>query len=279
MDRELALLKGGSALFLTDYHTHTLCSPDSSAPLAQMAQAALDTGLSELCTTDHCDLLTLDGKPDDSFQWEDIDLQLSQARVLFDGRLPIRLGLELGEAWEDLPAAREIVDHPGLDLVLGSVHNLSSAAGGGDFYFMDYREEATCFAVLDDYFHSMSILAGLDCCDVLAHIIYPLRYMERDGAHISLSRYEEQLRSIFRTAIDLGKGIEVNTCRGQNIEDWRDILATYKDCGGEILTLGSDAHAPADVGRGIPAAARLVKEMGFTYVAAYENRQPKFVKL
>ena len=50
-------------MYLTDSHTHTLRSPDSDAPLAQMARAAVAAGLAELCVTDHCDLLGLYGEP------------------------------------------------------------------------------------------------------------------------------------------------------------------------------------------------------------------------
>ena len=44
-------------MYLTDYHTHSLCSPDGKYPLTAMAQAAVDAGLAELCVTDHWDLV------------------------------------------------------------------------------------------------------------------------------------------------------------------------------------------------------------------------------
>ena len=49
------------AMFLVDYHTHSCCSSDSTARLEDMAFAARQTGLAELCTTDHCDLQQEDG--------------------------------------------------------------------------------------------------------------------------------------------------------------------------------------------------------------------------
>ena len=119
----------------------------------------------------------------------------------------------------------------------------------------------------------------MDCYDVLGHIIYPLRYMNRrDGNHVALERYLPQLRRIFTTVAARGRGIEVNTCRGETVEDWREVLTLYRDCGGKIVTLGSDAHAPADVGRGIPQAAALLKELGFD-LAVYEKRQAKLIPL
>ena len=44
-------------MILADCHTHSLCSPDSEAPMPAMAQRATELGLTTLCLTDHCDLL------------------------------------------------------------------------------------------------------------------------------------------------------------------------------------------------------------------------------
>ena len=49
-------------MYYADYHTHSRLSPDSDAPLLDMAEAAARAGLSELCITDHYDLVEMDGK-------------------------------------------------------------------------------------------------------------------------------------------------------------------------------------------------------------------------
>lgn len=267
-------------MFFPDYHTHSLCSFDGAAPLTDLCQAAVAAHLTELCLTDHCDLVNTQNKPDLSFRWEPIEEQLALARSRFEGRLTIRKGVEVGSAWEFPDFARELTSRPGLDFVLGSVHNLSLADGGTDFYYVNFKSDADCYYVLDRYFDCMERLAQMDCYDVLAHIIYPLRYMNgRDGQHAALDRYQPQLRRIFKTVIGKGKGIEVNTCRGETVEDWRWTLELYKDCGGTILTLGSDAHRPEDVGKGIQAAAALVKALGFPSIARYVQRQPELVQI
>lgn len=267
-------------MFLADYHTHSLCSPDGTAPLVQMAQAALDAGMDELCLTDHCDFIDYHGNPDFSFQWEPIELQLLQAEPKFRGKLPIKKGLELGEPWEDPALAQKIYSHRDVDFVLGSVHNLPLSLGGTDLYEMKFKDEEQCYWVLDKYFASMDTLAHMDCYDVLAHVIYPLRYMnDRDGNHVTLDRYEFRLRRIFRTVVEKGRGIELNTCRGLTVEDWRWPLELYKKCGGLIVTLGSDAHTPEDVGKGIREGAALLKELGFLYVATYDKHNTKLIRI
>ena len=264
---------------LTDCHMHTLCSPDGCAPLTDMAAAALVAGMDAICVTDHCDLLDVHGKPDASFRWEPVEEQLALARPLFEGRLPIRKGVELGEAWTDPDLATRIALRDGIDFVIGSVHNLSRADGGLDFYYVNYSCEEACHKVLRSYFGCMEVLSTLPCFDVVGHVIYPLRYMnERDGNHVTLDTYLPQLERIFHNLIAHDKGIEVNTCRGRTVEDWRQTLSVYKDCGGRIVTLGSDAHEPQDVGKGIAQAAALLKEFGFD-LAVYEKRRPTFYKL
>jgi histidinol-phosphatase (PHP family) len=59
----------------------------------------------------------------------------------------------------------------------------------------------------------------------------------------------------------------------------RPWLALYRELGGEILTVGSDAHVPENVGQGVPEAYDLIRAAGFRYIAVYEGRKPRFVKM
>ena len=157
-------------------------------------------------------------------------------------------------------AAAAICARPEADFILGSVHNLSPERGGTDLFFLDFSTVQACYDALDDYLASLALLAATDFYDVLAHLIYPLRYMQ---APVTLNRYQDAIRAILRTAVEKGRGMEVNTCRGRTLEEWRPILALYRDCGGEIVTVGSDAHTPADVGKGVRAACALLRECGY----------------
>ena len=260
-------------MYLTDYHTHTERSPDSSAPLAEMAEAAVAAGLDELCVTDHCDLLGLYGEPVDGYDWPPALEQYAAVAPRYAGKLTIRLGLEFGMGHLNPEASRAILNRPELDFVLGSIHNLCPEKGGTDFYYVDYPDDAACYAALDDYFTSMAQLAVTDFYDVLSHIIYPLRYMARP---ISLDRYGDLLDTIFRAAAERGRGIEINTWRGRTLKEWLPILRQFKARGGEIVTIGSDAHTPDGVGKGSAAACALLKDAGFRYFATYEKRKAVF---
>ena len=99
----------------------------------------------------------------------------------------------------DPAAAAAICARPEADFILGSIHNLCPEKGGTDLYVVPYPDEAACCAALDDYFASMALLADTDFYDVLAHIIYPLRYME---VPVSLEPYYGRIRAILRTAVE-----------------------------------------------------------------------------
>lgn len=268
-------------MYLTDYHTHTLCSPDSQTPLEDQAEQAVRLGLRELCTTDHCDLIQEDGQTIHQLDWTPILEQYDRVRAAYQGRLNVKLGLELGGAPTDPEAAGAILSASPVDFVIGSIHNLDLSAGGLDFYYVSYRTREDCFRALDNYISSLAKLALMpEHYDVLGHIIYPLRYMTGvPGGPVTLEKYQQQLRDIFTAAVSAGRGIELNTYRGRTLEPWRPILELYRSCGGEIVTLGSDSHTAQEVGAGIQEGQELLKAAGFRYQAVYQRRTPQFIKL
>ena len=85
-------------MYLADHHIHSCCSPDSEAPLSEMLRAAQAAALSDLCATDHCDLLDLDGGRVTGLDWAPILTQYQAARGDCPAGVKLRLGLELGGA-------------------------------------------------------------------------------------------------------------------------------------------------------------------------------------
>ena len=242
-------------MYLADHHIHSCCSPDSEAPLSEMLRAAQAAALSDLCATDHCDLLDLDGGRVTGLDWAPILTQYQAARG-------------------------DCLSGADLDFVIGSIHNLSPAKGGKDFYFLDYTTPRACYEALDDYFDSLAQLVHLDCWDTMGHIIYPLRYMQKIPGHpVTLERYQDRLRALLTGVAQAGRAIEVNTWCGRTVTQWQPLLELYRDCGGELITLGSDAHRPEDVGKGIAQAQELLRTVGFRYFTVYHRRTPQFIRL
>ena len=51
------------------------------------------------------------------------------------------------------------------------------------------------------------------------------------------------------------------------------------ELGGEIITIGADAHTPDKIGYAFDKAADVLRECGFSYYAVFKNRRPVFHKL
>lgn len=271
-------------MYLCDMHSHTKISPDSEAELADTAQAAVRAGLQEFCVTDHCDMLDLEGKPVTSFDWPAAKAQYHGVKQALGGSLILRLGLELGSAPYDPEAARAILDQGGgeLDFVLGSLHNWIGREGGRDLAFSDYRDhpELSRQAVESTLEHTWTLVTRCpDCYDSLAHIVYPLRYIHRDGGTLSIADYEERVRAIFAEVAKTEHAMEVNVCRGKDLEPWPPLLRWFRECGGRLVTVGADAHRAEDVARGIPQALEMIKAAGFPDVATFQGRKPVLHKL
>lgn len=262
-----------------DCHTHSRVSPDSNAPMVEMAKQALEYGLDVMCLTDHCDLLSLEGERTLDYDWQVVLRERKQMLDAFGTKLDLPLGIEFGMAHLYPEAAEKILSQPGLDFVIGSCHNMDEKDGGRDFFMLSYDTLDECYQALDNYFASMEKMAAAPYYDVVGHVIYPLRYMNGPYDTPSLDRYRDQIRQILRLAIDSGRGIEINTWKGQTLEAWIPLLKDYKQLGGEIITVGSDAHAPGPLARGVREAYQIMQDCGFRYVAVYHQRKPEMFRL
>lgn len=255
-------------MFLADYHTHSDFSSDGKDSIPGLLAAAGEAGLMELCVTDHCDISI---GVSEVFPAKERYRAFEEARA--ENRTDVKplLGIELGEAIFDLESAGAAVEACPYDFIIGSHHALR---GEQDFYYLRYSSEEECHSLLTRYIDELCELAEWGRFDVLGHIHYPMRYMGRQGLSVSLlPRFEGALRGLFGLLARKGLGIEVNV--SGNLP-FADVLALYRRCGGEIVTIGSDAHSAAAVGKGITAGAEMCREAGFARIAAFEQRRVRF---
>ena len=264
-------------MYLADYHIHSRVSPDARRSMAELAEAAIAAGLDEICFTDHMEPVGWGvTTPRESFPWEDLSADFAEARAAAGDRIQLRLGIELGDApWALENTERLLAQAPPLDFVIGSIHMLSERYGGMDLYFFDPKDEAEARAGMADYLGQVRRLAAWGRFSVLGHLTLPVRYLnENRGFHLTFDGFEEEIREILRMLIDRGVGIELNTNRG-NLplpdEKW---LRMYRELGGEIITLGTDAHNRRYVGCAIRERQELLRACGFTRFCTFEGLRP-----
>ena len=264
-------------MYLADYHTHSRVSPDARRSMTEMAEAAIAAGLDELCFTDHMEPVGWGvTTPRESFPWQELAEEFAAARAAVGDRIVLKLGIELGDApWALENTERLLAQAPPLDFVIGSIHMLSERYDGMDLYFFDPEDEAAARAGMADYLGQVRKLAEWGRFSVLGHLTLPVRYLnENRGFHLTFDGFEAEIAEILRILIQKGVGIELNTNRGnQPLPDGK-WLRMYRELGGEILTLGTDAHSRRYVGCAIRERQRLLRECGFTRFCTFEGRQP-----
>ena len=271
---------------LCDYHIHSICSEDGHYTMAEMALSSYKAGVRRMCITDHCDLddyMTGYPKAGSYDHRERAIAMYKEALAQIPADMELYYGMELGEGNHDPARAAEIAASAELDFVLGSLHNLEKKQ---DFYEMRYTSMAECMSLMDEYADELIDLSKLGFYDVMAHIGYTIRYMRRDGFNVAfdLKNFGDKTETILKNLIANGKGIEIN-CSGFHTENIgapipsEDILRLYKQLGGEIITVGSDAHRTEQAGRGLAEGLDMLRELGYKYYAVFKNRKPEFIKL
>ena len=102
-------------------------------------------------------------------------------------------------------------------------------------------------------------------------------------SNFSYQAYADLIDEILKTLIEEEKGIELNTAGfreglGQP-NPCADIIKRYRELGGEIITVGSDAHEAANVGADFDKASDILTACGFKYYAIFEGRTPEYFKI
>ncbi|MDE6730579.1 MAG: histidinol-phosphatase HisJ family protein [Oscillospiraceae bacterium] len=274
---------------LLDCHTHTKFSPDSDADPLRMYNRAKEIGLKVWAITDHVELCryysqdfyqTEPRNEEDFFDYRSIfENSVSENYQMQYKNLIFCNGIELGEPNADFQLAEKLYQDQRLDFVIASLHELPDYL---DFYFLDYQQE-NIRELLEQYFAILLEITKHNCYDVLGHLTYPVRYLAEAGIAISMQDYRDCIAEILKSVISHGKGIELNTsgyrqAYGKPFPD-EELLRLYRDLGGKILTFGSDAHCPEDLGKGIPEGMALAKACGFENAAYYLNHNAYYINL
>ena len=247
-----------------------------------MADAAIEKGLKTLTFTDHCDF-DYPNVPDPDLFLMKKPLYFATLRELqerYKTKVEILIGVEIGLAAEHAEAITAFAEGEPFDFIIGSSH----VVHGRDPYIPGYFDGISESEGYGQYFRSIPENAqAIKCYNVYGHLDYVVRY----GPNKDLDYHPYDYLDIFdpglKTIIAEGKGIELNTggwTRGlKQAHPHLDLLKRYLELGGEIITVGSDAHSPNSVGYGFTQAEELLKTAGFKYYAVYKAQKPRFFPL
>jgi histidinol-phosphatase (PHP family) len=260
---------------LIDCHTHTNISPDADkrATVELYCKKARNIGLKYIAVTEHLEINKYDEEKD---TFEKSMSENTRQKEHFPYLIS---GLEMGQATQDFTIAEKVLEDKRLDFVIGSIHELP---GREDFAFINYHNLNTKYLLKENFLEILR-LCKWGKFDVLGHLTYVLRYMSKAGINTDLQPYNEIIAESFRELISKGKGIEINTSGLRQIygKTFPTIkyVKLFKDLGGDVISVGSDAHNASDLCRGIKEGAEMALEAGFEYLTVFKERKPIKIKI
>lgn len=256
-----------------DCHMHSRVSFDGRETGIDMAMAAKKAGLKEICFTDHLDYDPLGTMPNLAFDTAAYAAEYDNLEV---PGLIIRRGMEFGLTPDNRNQFQLDLQRRPFDFVLGSIHFVD----GLDVYYPEYWQGKTLFQAQRRYLEAT--LASVEVhedYDVLAHLTYICKTTANpDPKPLVYDEHRAILDQILRTLVAKEKGMEMNTSgvdRCGGFLPTADFFLRFKELGGRIVTVGSDAHTASRVGQYTTDACSILKDI-FGYVCTFEGRKPIF---
>lgn len=267
---------------MKDSHVHTNISHDGISTINEYIAHAKNIGVDEITFTEHYD------------DYTDIKTNLKILNVLhyyqeynytkrIDRNFKTNFGIEFGLQPNERTRKKleDLIRFYPLDFVIGSSHITCKKDIAKDNSFFDglSRQEAYL-----KYFNEvLENIKLYNEFDVYGHLDYIVRYGNYDLKRIDYKEFMDILDEILINLIKKDKGIEINTSGIRyglkSVHPNFEILKRYKELGGKIITIGSDAHKTSDLASHFSLAYNLLEEAGFDSVATYHNRIPEFTKI
>jgi len=267
-------------MIISDFHVHSSFSGDSKTEMEVIIKHAIDKKIQNLCFTEHHDLDLQNN--DTSFQ---LDFQTYYDTFLklkdqYSNAIGLLLGIELGIQPHLYSELSKIAKNHPYDFILCSSH----VAKGIDPYFPEYFVGKTKEVAYSEYFETiLTCVKNFSDYDVYAHLDYVIRYGPYEDKHYKIKDYQDLIDEILKTIIHKNKGIEINTAGFKyNLGDSHpssEVIKRYRELGGEIITVGSDAHHPNQLCNYFDLAHNILLDAGFKYYTIFEGRKPEFIKL
>lgn len=263
---------------IVDYHVHSTNSFDGKSSIEEMCRKALKIGISEICFTEH---FSVDER-DVSYgflNYKKYSSEVENAKKEFRKNLIINKGLEIGEPHltQYKKELRYQLGEMELDFIIGSVHNIDGVK------LRTYMQDKSKYDVYYDYFKEVYNMVTNSDIDIVGHMDLMKRYAYEIHGNYDFQDYRKIIGDILKVVIQKGIGIEVNGSGYENKvgEPYpsKEVLLLYRKLGGEIITVGSDAHYYENLAKHNLKIINMLKEMGFKYLHVFKARKRKAIEI
>ena len=270
---------------MIDLHIHSTCSADGGASIAEYARRAQELGLVEVGLCEHVDFDLRDQSHGylDPARY-DREMATGQATA---PEIRLRQGVEITYQASLEAEIRAWLAGRSWDYVIASVHLVDyddgwamvSEPSAVEAYFGRHSQRQAYLP----YFEELLRAARSGLGDVLGHFDLVKRYGTEHYGRLEPEAFADEIRAVLRAAVETGVGLEINTAglRQAPGEPYPGltVLRWYREMGGEIVTVGSDAHLVEHLAAGTDQALAMALAAGFTAITTFEARAPRWIAI
>ena len=254
-----------------DYHLHSEFSFDSTETIDNICRKAIEMKIREIVLTDHVEFGTEDGNV-----WPDFnkrEMVLEQCRKQYGTKLQIKSGVETGQPQRNLLLEKKFFEDNKFDFVISSIHVVGDTGRPSKYEFT----EQNYFSYFEQYFAESKELADKGNYDVVGHVTFPFRYVPVEILQkYPIELFKKDYMELFEIIAGRNKGIEINTSglrtNLQATMPSLEIVKWFKECGGRIVTIGSDGHSVRSAFSGLEEGYRVLQIAGFESQCFFLNR-------
>lgn len=252
-------------MMIFDTHMHTVFSTDSKMTLEQVLLKQKELGIGVIIT-EHMDL-----------KYPEPDSFMFDVKKYFETYNPYRkenfkIGVEVGMRQDCLEDNCKLIERYPFDFVIGSIHVIDNI----DIYEACFYEKSKA-EVYQRYFTAMlECVECYDCIDSLGHIDYIARYARYEDKEVYYHECSEAIDKVLTVIAEKNMALEINTRRLESQSAAQLLMPIYHrfyELGGRMITIGSDAHRPQEIGKGFQTALTMAKEAGLKPVY-FNERKP-----
>ncbi|MCB2153307.1 histidinol-phosphatase [bacterium] len=259
---------------MVDLHNHTPYCHHAEGRPEEFVEKARALGIREFGFAEHSPwMFQYEDDPPIAPTWDEFrayEEDLEKLRdQLADDDINLRIGIEVDFVPEQFETARSFTANYPFDFHIGSVHNL------GDWIFdhPDHLEEwdgRDVDAVYEEYFQALKSMLGWGLIDIVAHLDLPKKF-----GHLPGNGYYGLVEELIPVILDSGAVVEINTAgKDKPVGEYYPSIPIIRRLAGAgvPLTIGSDAHRPAEVGRYRDEVLTILRECGVTELFSFDNR-------
>lgn len=257
---------------LADYHVHSPFSADATEQeVEDIFKKAIKGNVKEVCITDHRDVKT-PINPGGKNEPNHTELRkiVSELQPKYPDVI-VKVGCEYSLHTKNAAELEWALKEHDLNFVIASVHATEEYVFSRQIsQFGDDDHEAIHLNYLTTMYDGIK---STNAYSVVGHFDGIERYNK--NYPLDFIKHRDLLYALLQTLADNDKGIEINTAflamKRTYPHPRPELLKMFKEVGGKIITVGSDAHANEPIGYKFDMVPEYLKSLGFETYCTFDG--------